>query len=569
MLLISKYLVMTYFRPEIIYAVKNYNLRKFLGDLTSGVIVGIVAFPLSIAFAIASGVSPERGLLTAAIGGFLISLLGGSRVQIAGPTGAFIVVLYGIVQQFGIEGLLMATFLAGVMMFLMGIFKVGSIIQYMPYPITIGFTSGIAVIIFTTQIKDFFGLSGGAMPADFIDKWIYYFSLAPSFNSYAIGVGLLTILLTIYGGRISKKIPGTLIAIVVGLGLVLVFDIPVETIGSKFGELSVKVPAPSVPWVSFSTFRLLLLPAFTIAMLGSIESLLSAMVSDGVTGHRNRPNTEMIAHGIANMVSPLFGGIPACGAVARTMTNVRNGGKTPIAGIVHALFILMILLFLGRWVKFIPMATLAGILFVVSYNMSEWRSFKAIFNNSKSEIAVLMTTFLLTVLVDISVAIQFGLVLAAFLFIKRVMETSDIEVLKHEVEDEVSHVSDSANEMLDIPKEVEIFQIKGPFFFGMASKMEEAETQIGSKPQVRIIRMRRVPFMDSTGLRNLNNFLKKSRNSGIHIIFSGLQPKPYELFVKNNMLELIGEENICPDIEHALERAREYIASQPNRSSRA
>lgn len=546
---------MQHFRPKLWDTLKTYNRDRFLADITAGIIVGIVALPLSIALGIASGVTPERGLLTAVIGGFFISLLGGSRVQIAGPTGAFIVVLYGIVQQFGLEGLLVATFMAGIIMLVLGVLKIGSLIQYMPYPIIVGFTSGIAVIILFSQVKDFLGMAGGEVPADFIDKIFFYSEHISTVNFYALGIAVLTVVLSVYGGKLIPRVPGSLIAIVVSVVLVAFLRIPVETIGSKFGEISSSIPPPSLPKVDFNSLRILLLPAFSIAMLGSIESLLSAMVADGATGYRHRPNTELIANGVANMILPFFGGIPACGAIARTMTNIRNGGTTPVAGIVHSIFVLLVLLFFGKWARLIPMPTLAGILFVVAYNMSEWRSFVGLFRNTRSDISVLLTTFLLTVLVDISIAIQFGLVLAAFLFVKRVSETSGIQVLSSE--DESSYLSeDDKSEVLDIPPGVEVFQIKGPFFFGVANRFEEAEKQLGSKPGIRIIRMRLVPFIDSTGVKNLENFLNKSRHSNIHIIFSGLEQQPYQTLKKNGIINSVGEENVCENIDKALERAR-------------
>ena len=551
---------MKHFKPKLFDTLKSYNQQQFFADLSSGVIVGIVALPLSIAFAIASGVAPEKGLLAAALGGFVISFLGGSRVQIAGPTGAFIIVLYGIVENFGVEGLLMATIMAGIMMFIMGVIRLGGIIQFMPFPITVGFTSGIAVIIFSTQVKYFLGIEGEGLPADFIGKVIYYFSSIDTINPNAIVIGILTIIVSVYGSKINKKIPGTLLAILLSVVLVQVFRLPVDTIGTRFGELSASIPKPSFPWVGFDNLRQLVVPAFTIAMLGSIESLLSMMVSDGATGRRSRPDTDLMAHGVANIFAPLFGAIPACGAVARTMTNVRNGGRTPVSGIIHSLFILFILLFFGKWARHIPMATLAGILFVVAYNMSEWRSFKAIFNNSKSDVAVLLVTFFLTVLIDISVAIQFGLVLAAFLFVKRVSETSDIKVFRTDVDDERSHMSDDVeDEALEVPEGVEVFQIKGPFFFGVANRFEEAEKQLGQKPKIRIIRMSRVPFIDSTGMRNLNNFLIRCRNSNIHVILSGLPPRPYLTLKKHGIIERIGSENVCINIEDALKRAKDCL----------
>lgn len=550
------------FRPKIVDTLKGYNRQKFFADLTAGIIVGIVALPLSIALGIASGVSPEKGLITAIFGGFFISLLGGSRVQIAGPTGAFIVVLYAIVQEFGVEGLIIATFMAGIIMLILGFLKIGSLIQFMPYPIIVGFTSGIALIILFSQIKDFFGLAGGDVPADFIDKLYFYAEYAGTVNFYSAGLGIFTVLATVYGGRFSSKIPGSLIAIIIGVVVVSYCNLPVATIGSKFGELSSKFPTPSFPNVDFSSMRVLLLPAFTIAMLGSIESLLSAMVADGATGYRHRPNTELIANGVANIITPIFGGIPACGAVARTMTNVRNGGLTPIAGIVHAIFVLLVLLFFGKWARLIPMPTLAGILFVVAYNMSEWRSFKGMFRNSRSDVVVLLTTFSLTILIDITVAIQFGLVLAAFLFVRRVSETSGIEILNDEVENEQSHISEEGIDVkLSIPEGVEVFQIKGPFFFGVANKFEEAEKQLGKKPLVRIIRMRNVPFIDSTGVKNLDNFLNKTMKGNIHVIISGLQPRTSDTLKKTGILKKVGSSNVCKDIEAALERAREVISN--------
>ncbi len=551
---------MQHFRPQLWDSLKSYNRAKFLADLTSGIIVGIVALPLSIALGIASGVSPERGLITAVMGGFFISLLGGSRVQIAGPTGAFIVVLYGIVQEFGLDGLLIATFMAGIMMMMLGWLKIGSLIQYMPYPIIIGFTSGIAVIILFSQVKDFFGLEGGAVPADFIDKLIYYSEHITSVNYYALGIAVFTILLSVYGGKIIPKVPGSLLAIVASVLMVMFFKLPVETIGSRFGEISASFPSPSLPRIDFHSIRILLLPAFSIAMLGSIESLLSAMVADGATGYKHRPNTELIANGVANIITPFFGGIPACGAVARTMTNVRNGGITPVSGIVHSIFVLLVMLFLGKWAKLIPMPALAGILFVVAYNMSEWRSFKGMFSNTKSDISVLLTTFFLTVLVDISIAIQFGLVLAAFLFVKRVSETSGIHVLDSSGEDESGYLSeDSKAEVLDIPAGVEVFQINGPFFFGVANRFEEAEKQLGNKPTIRIIRMRLVPFIDSTGLKNLEIFLKKSRKSNVQVIFSGLAAAPYQTLKKNGIIDMVGQENVCANIQDALQRAGKLL----------
>ncbi len=547
------------YHPKLLTTLKGYNRQTFFSDLIAGIIVGVVALPLAIAFGIASGVSPEKGLITAIIAGFLISALGGSRVQIGGPTGAFIVIVYGIVEQFGVEGLVIATLMAGFMLIAMGLLQLGTIIKFMPYPIVVGFTSGIAVVIFSSQIKDYFGLEVAEnTPADFIEKWKFYFSNFSQINWWATGIGLFTVLAIALWPKLNKKIPGTLIALLISTVVVSYFGIPVETIGSRFGEIPSSLPRPSIPGIDYQTFRMLLAPAFTIAILGAIESLLSAMVADGATGGRHRSNTELIGQGIANLITPLFGGIPATGAIARTMTNIRNGGKTPIAGIIHAIVLLLILLFFGKWAKLIPMACLAGILVMVSYNMSEWRSFKGLFRNSKSDVAVLLTTFLLTVFIDLTVAIQFGLLLAVLLFLKRVIETSEVEVLNMEVEDEAFGLADEGDQ-LAIPDGVEVFEIRGAFFFGVANKFEEAEKLVSRQPKVRIIRLRRVPFIDSTGLSNLKNFILRSRHKQVTIILSGAINTVKESLRKNGIIELVSEENVCPDIASALERAKEVV----------
>ncbi len=545
------------FHPKILTTLKDYNRQTFISDLIAGIIVGIVALPLAIAFGIASGVSPEKGLITAIVAGFLISALGGSRVQIGGPTGAFIVIVYGIVERFGVEGLVIATIMAGFMLVGMGLLQLGTIIKFMPYPIVVGFTSGIAVVIFSSQIKDFFGISTeGNVPADFIEKWRFYFSHFDSVNIYALVLGVFTVLVSMYWPRINKQVPGTLIALLITTAAVTLFNLPVETIGSRFGEIPNTFNAPEIPLIGFDTFRLLLAPAFTIAMLGAIESLLSAMVADGATGGKHRSNTELIGQGIANIVTPLFGGIPATGAIARTMTNIRNGGKTPVAGIIHAAVLLLILLFFGKWAKLIPMSTLAGILVVVSYNMSEWRSFKNLFRNDRSEVAVLLTTFFLTVIIDLTVAIQFGLLLAVLLFLKRVIETSDIEILNKEVEDENIDFADEG-EQLAIPQGVEVFEIRGAFFFGIANKFEEAERNVISQPEIRIIRLRRVPFIDSTGLNNLKSFILRSTGKGITVLLSGAAPQVSKALEKNGIDAIVGKDNVCVDIAAALQRALE------------
>ena len=500
------------FQPVLFDTLKNYSKEKFFTDLMAGIIVGIVALPLAIAFGIASGVSPEQGLITAIIAGFIVSFLGGSNVQIGGPTGAFIVIVYGIIQQFGIEGLAIATVMAGIMLVLMGVFKLGTIIRFIPYPIVVGFTSGIALTIFTTQIKDLFGLTMDKVPADFISKWIAYFHSFDTTNWIALGVGIGSILLIIVTPRFSKKIPGSLIAIIVMtvISYLLRHHLNItglETIGDRF-EINASLPTPNGLAFNIETINQLLPAAFTIAILGAIESLLSATVADGVTGHKHNSNTELIAQGAANIVVPFFGGIPATGAIARTMTNINNGGKTPVAGLIHAVVLLLILLFLGPLTKHIPMACLAGVLVIVSYNMSEWRTFKSLMKNSRSDVAVLLTTFLLTVIFDLTIAIEIGLLLALVLFMKRMSEVTHITVAKDQLdlsnEGEIYH----EEEKLIVPQGVEVYEIDGPFFFGVANKFDECMKTIGDKPRIRIIRMRKVPFMDTTGLHNLESLYR-------------------------------------------------------------
>jgi sulfate permease, SulP family len=550
-----KRLLISEFRPKIFTTLKEYNRKTFVSDLVAGLIVGVVALPLSIAFAIASGVSPERGLITAIIAGFLISALGGSRVQIGGPTGAFIVIVYGIVEQFGVNGLIIATLMAGVMLFMMGLFRMGTIIKFMPYPIVVGFTSGIAVVIFSSQIQDMFGLTiSVAVPSNFVEKLIFLSGYFHSVNLYALGITLFTILSVVLVPKINKRIPGTLVALIISTLVVHFAGIPVETIGSRFGEIPNTIPAPVIPIIDYSTIRMLLIPAFTIAMLGAIESLLSAMVADGAIGGSHRSNTELMGQGIANIITPIFGGIPATGAIARTMTNIRNGGKTPVAGIIHAVVLLAILLFFGSQAKLIPLSCLAGILAVVAYNMSEWRSFKKLLRNSKLEVGVLITTFSLTVLVDLTIAILFGIILAFVLFMKRVIETTNIDVLQLEVENENKF---SENPVLKIPEGVQVFEMRGPFFFGVANIFEEIDREVSGKPKVLVVRFRRVPFIDSTAIINLRSFIEKKKNSGIQIVMSHVVPAVYQELEKNGLTGLIGEENFCPEIESALIRAGE------------
>ena len=555
------------FQPALFQTLKNYSKEKFLSDLMAGIIVGIVALPLAIAFGIASGVSPEKGLVTAIIAGFLISFLGGSTVQIGGPTGAFIVIVYGIIQQFGLEGLAIATVMAGIILVLMGAFKLGTVIRFIPYPIIVGFTSGIALTIFTTQIKDLFGLSIAEVPADFLSKWAVYFRHFNTTNWLSLAIGVGSILLILLTPKFSKKIPGSLVAIV-AMTLVSYFlrnhfgVTGIETIGDRF-EINAAMPAPAPLPFDMGTINQLLPAAFTIAILGAIESLLSATVADGVTGHKHNSNTELIAQGTANIIVPFFGGIPATGAIARTMTNINNGGKTPVAGLIHAAVLLLILLFLGPLTKHIPMACLAGVLVIVSYNMSEWRTFRSLMKNSRSDVAVLLATFFLTVIFDLTIAIEVGLLLAMVLFMKRVSEATKISVTKHVVD--LSHESEITHEdeKLSVPTGVEVYEIDGPFFFGIANKFDECMKTIGDKPLIRVIRMRKVPFMDTTGLHNLESLYRLSSKEKIKVILSGVNPEVWQVLVKSGFARVIGEENICPHIHAALDRAREMLQQEP------
>ncbi|MGB4415049.1 MAG: sulfate permease [Paludibacter sp.] len=554
------------FQPKLLSTLKNYSKEQFYADLMAGVIVGIVALPLAIAFGIASGVTPEKGLFTAVIAGFIVSFLGGSKVQIGGPTGAFIVIVYGIVQEFGVAGLAIATMIAGVMLIAMGLLKLGSVIKYIPYPIVVGFTSGIALTIFTTQVKDLLGLQTGELPGDFIHKWITYGHFIGTINIWSLGVGIASILIIALTPKISKKIPGSLVAIVVMTVIVYLlrekFGVQnIETIGDRF-VIDPSLPEAASPEINFTAITTLLPTAFTIAMLGAIESLLSATVADGVIGDKHDSNTELIAQGVANVVVPIFGGIPATGAIARTMTNINNGGRTPVAGIIHAGVLLLIMLFLGNLTKHIPMACLAGILIIVAYNMSEWRTFKALMKNQKSDVAVLLTTFLLTVIFDLTIAIEIGLLLAVVLFLRRISETSSVSIFKNEV-DKADYVEGNLDtEKLTVPKDVEIYEIEGPFFFGVASKFEETMKQIGDKPKIRIIRMRKVPFIDSTGSHNLENLIRMSRKDKIQILLSGVNEKVHTTLIKVGIEELLGAENICSNINEALDRANQLLISK-------
>ena len=554
------------FKPKIVSAIRSYDKKTFSSDLMAGIIVGIVALPLAIAFAIASGVSPEKGIITAIVAGFIISALGGSKVQIGGPTGAFIIIISGIIAQYGVQGLTIATLMAGVFLILMGVLRLGTIIKYIPYPIVVGFTSGIAVTIFTTQIKDLTGMHMSSNPSDFIEKWIAYFQNIGNIDLWSTAMGLLSILIITLMPRISKKIPGSLIAIIVVTIVALLLKEfcgvdSIETIGDRF-SINAKIPEAQMPQMTWDTIKGLAAPAFTIAILGAIESLLSATVADGVTGDHHNSNTELIGQGIANLATPLFGGIPATGAIARTMTNINNGGRTPIAGIVHAAVLLLIFLFLLPLARFIPMACLAGVLVVVSYGMSGWRSFLAMLKNPKSDITVLLLTFFLTIIFDLTIAIEVGLVCACLLFMRRMSETSDVSVIYNEIDISEDADMQAGNlENLTIPKGVEVYEINGPYFFGAGNRAEEMMQRFGNDPKVRIIRMRKVPFIDSTGLHNLENLCLMSKKENVQIVLSGVNPKVEAVLVKNGFIELLGRENICNHIDIALARAKEIVSS--------
>ena len=546
-------------------AIRNYNKQTFMADFMAGIIVGIVALPLAIAFGIASGVSPEKGIITAIVAGLMISVFGGSKVQIGGPTGAFIVIVYGIIQQYGIQGLTIATLMAGVFLILLGVLRLGTIIKYIPYPIVVGFTSGIAVTIFTTQIKDLLGMTiEGGVPSDFIEKWGTYLYNIGNIDLWSALVGIVSVVIIAVTPRFSKKVPGSLVAIIVMTVAALLLKqyagiTSIETIGDRF-SINSTLPGAVVPELTWETIKGLVGPAVTIAVLGAIESLLSATVADGVIGDHHNSNTELIGQGIANIASPLFGGIPATGAIARTMTNINNGGRTPIAGIVHAVVLLLIFLFLMPLAQYIPMACLAGVLVVVSYGMSGWRSFMAMLRNPKSDITVLLLTFFLTIIFDLTVAIEFGLICACLLFMRRMAETTDVHAVLDEIDlNEDADMERGNLEHLTIPEGVEVYEINGPYFFGAGNRFEDIMARYGRRPKVRIIRMRKVPFIDSTGLHNLENMCLMSQKEGITVVLSGVNPKVEGVLKRNHFERIVGEQNICNHIDLALSRANEIV----------
>ena len=548
------------YKPKFFVLVPQMTVAQVMNDISAGIIVGIIALPLAIAFGIASGVSPEKGLITAILGGFIISLLGGSRVQIGGPTGAFIVIVYGIVQEFGVSGLMIATFMAGIILIVMGIAKLGSIIKFIPYPVVVGFTSGIAVVIFSTQINDFLGLNILDLPSEFIAKWLAYFKHMDSINFATAGIGLTALLIMITWPKISRKIPGSIIAIVITTILVHLLQLNVATIETQFGSIPSSFPMPQFIRTDISTIRQLIMPATSIAILAAIEALLSAVVADGMIGGKHKSNAELVANGVANVISPLFGGIPVTGAIARTAANIKSGGRTPIAGMAHALTLLGIMLLFGQWAKLIPMPTLAAILMIVAYNMSELHIIKQLLKSPTSDVAVLLITFGLTVIFDLTIAIEIGLMLAVLLFMRRMALVSNINVITKELKDmdEIEDKYAIGNKI--IPHGVEVYEINGPFFFGAAAKFKEIMRRIENPPAIMILRMRNVQAIDATGLNLLREIIQESRKNNTHIILSGVHAQPLIAMTQFNILKEVGEENIIANIDASIKRAETILS---------
>ena len=551
----------TTLKPKLITVLQEgYSRRQLLADLGAGVTVGIVALPLAIAFAIASGVKPEQGLYTAIVAGFVIAVLGGSRAQISGPTGAFIVVVYGVVQRYGYEGLAVATLLAGVLLVVMGFAGMGALLKFVPYPVTVGFTGGIALIIFSSQVKDFLGLRLDKVPAGFVEQWRAYLAEGGRPSLHAAGIGVLVIIVTVLWPRVTSRIPGPLVAILAATALAAFLHWPVETIGSRFGEVPSHLPSPRLPPMSWQLVQLMFPSAVTIALLAALESLLAAVVADGMTGTRHRSNMELVAQGTGNLCSVLFGGIPATGAIARTATNIKSGGRTPVAGMVHAVTLALILLFFGRWAALIPMSALAGTLLVVAYNMSEWRAFLKLFRSPRGDVLVLLATFLLTVLIDLTVAIQVGVMLAAFLFLKRMSEETQISLITDNLgdreEDRPRDISD-----LEVPAGVEVFEIYGSLFFGAMDRFRDAIRRIEKRPKALVLRMRHVPTIDATGLQSMEELLADCRKHHVALVLSAVSGKTLEAMRRSGFVDRLGEENLAPDIYKALERARIILAS--------
>lgn len=556
------------FIPKSIVCLREgYTAESLLRDLIAGLVVGIVALPLALAFAIASGVPPERGIFTAIVAGFLISALGGSRVQIGGPTGAFVVIVYGIIAEFGYDGLVVCTIMAGAILIILGLARLGSLIKFIPYPVVTGFTSGIAVIIFSSQIKDFLGLEMDAVPVDFIEKWRAYAGAIESFDPATAAIAAGTLVILILWPKVSRMVPAPFVAMILATAAVAILGIETETIGSRFGGVPSSLPRPSFPSVSWSRMTELVSPALTIALLAAIESLLSAVVADGMIGTRHKSNMELVAQGVANIASPLFGGIPATGAIARTATNVKAGGRTPLAGITHAVTLLIILVFAGKWAAMIPLAALSGILVMVAYHMSEWRSFRGLLRAPRSDVVVLLLTFLLTIFVDLTVAVEVGVVVAALLFMKRMAQATHVSGVTDVMEDEPESPSEiprmsHRRPMVDgheIPRGIEVYEVNGPFFFGAADKLRDVLSEVSKTPAVMILRMRHVPSIDATGLHALEQLLRKSRAAGTEIIICEAGRPVLRTFFRARKLELFGRKNFARSLEAALERAEEVM----------
>lgn len=543
---------------------EGYTRKMFTGDLLGGLTVGVIALPLAIALAIASGVKPEQGLYTAIFAGFVIAVLGGTRTGISGPTGAFIVIVYGIVQKYGYDGLVVATLLAGVMLIVMGLARMGALLKFIPYPVTVGFTSGIALIIFSSQVSDFVGLTIERVPADFVEKWIEYARHISTANPYTIGVGAASLLIIVFWNKITHKVPGQLIAILVVTAVVQIFQLPVETIESRFGGVPNSLPTPQIPSIDWQMVKEMFSPALTIAILAGLESLLSAVVADGMMGTRHRSNMELIAQGTGNIVSVIFGGVPATGAIARTATNIKSGGKTPVSAIIHCVFLLLVLLFIGKWAALIPMATLAAVLVVVAYNMSEWREFVHLLKSPGGDVAVLVTTFLLTVFIELTVAIQVGVLLAAFLFLQRMSTETQVSVITGNLEDD-EEVRARDMSQIKIPDGVEVFEIYGSLFFGAVSQFKESIRFVAKKPKVLILRMRHVPTIDASAIRIFEELAQDARERHYAIVFSAVSRKVYRVMRQSGLVELVGKKNFAGDIFGALEIAKRHLAIQEAR----
>ena len=549
------------FEPKLLSVLKEgYTLRQFQGDLMGGLTVGVVALPLAIALAIASGVKPEQGLYTAIVAGFVIAILGGSRTQISGPTGAFVVIVYGIVQKYGYDGLVVATLIAGVMLIIMGLARMGALLKFVPYPVIVGFTSGIAVIIFSSQVNELLGLNIEKVPADFVEKWIEYVRQIGNLDPYTIAVGAASLLIIIVWPKVTHRVPGQLIAILAVTFAVQYFQIPVATIESRFGGMPTGLPSPQVPTVTWAVFQELFTPALTIAILAALESLLSSVVADGMTGTRHRSNMELVGQGAGNIASAIFGGIPATGAIARTATNIKSGGTTPVAAIIHAVFLLLVLLLIGKWAAMIPMATLAAVLIVVAYNMSEWREFKHLLKSPRGDIAVLLATFLLTVFIELTVAIQVGILLAAFLFLQNMSKEAHVDVITNTLEEDEEFRSRDMSK-IDIPKGVEVFEVYGSLFFGAVSQFKESIRIVTTKPKVIILRMRQVPTIDASGIHILEELVKEAHATECKIVFSAVSRSVYRVMRRSGFVEMVDKKNFAPDIFGALEIARRHLGS--------